>query len=374
MKVSLLVFDLSDNCLVRTYPIARVLERRYEVEVIGPVFGKGIFKPFKDEFKYRSAEGKKYPSFFASIQSLLRKVDGDVVYSFKPRPTSFGIGLFRKLMNKTPLFLDIEDWEFGGYLPWGIKQLSKKAFLSLRDPNSVLPTFLMEQLSRFADEIFVASTFLQQRFGGTLLRHGADTDLFNPSKYDRLELREKWGIEDEKIILFAGTPRPHKGLEELILCLKSFKIEGVKLLIVGGNKEDPYTRNLIRRGNDKVIAIGYRPHSEMPKLLAIADLVVLPQRKTIYAMAQIPGKVFEAMAMGKPIVATRVSDLHEILQGCGLLVRTGNVAELADNILFLLQNEDIAKELGEKARERCIRKYSWNAMEEILIKVFEKYE
>ena len=111
--------------------------------------------------------------------------------------------------------------------------------------------------------------------------------------------------------------------------------------------------------------MGCRPKSEEPKLLSITDLVVLPQRYTRAAIAQVPAKVFTAMAMEKPIIATKISDLPEILYGCGILVRTGNIQEIAEKITFILENEDIATELGKRARKRCIEKYSISAVRKI---------
>ena len=85
-------------------------------------------------------------------------------------------------------------------------------------------------------------------------------------------------------------------------------------------------------------------------------------------------KVFEAMAMAKPIIATPVSDLPEILDGCGLLVEPGNTNRLAEGIQYLLEEGDVAEELGEKAREKSVKEYSWDAMGKILSGVFGKYE
>lgn len=374
MKISMLVFDLSDNCLVRTYPIAKVLEKHYEVEIIGPIFGDGIFKPYADEFNYKPVIGRNYPFFASSIRQILNEIEGDVVYAFKPRPTSFGIGLIEKLRNKKPLFLDIEDWEYGSELNYSRWKLPFRYVSTLGNPNGVLATYLMEHLTMFADEVFVVSDFLQRRFGGVKLPHGADTNVFDPSKHNGDGIREEFGLNDEKVILFAGTPRPHKGLEDLILALRDIDRKDVKLLIVGGNLKDLYIQKLLQINKDSIIVTGYQPHTKMPEFLSMADIVVLPQRKTLNAMAQIPGKIFEAMAMAKPIVATRISDIPEILDGCGLIVESENIDELSTAIKYVLENKNAALELGTKAREKCIEKYSWDAMEKTLLTVFRGYD
>jgi glycosyltransferase involved in cell wall biosynthesis len=117
---------------------------------------------------------------------------------------------------------------------------------------------------------------------------------------------------------------------------------------------------------DRLLLLGPRPHREMPLFLAAADVVAVPQRRSRTTEAQIPGKLFEAMAMGCPILATAVSDLPEILEGCGKVVTPGSVEELGGALDWLLSRPDKAAALGAAARERCVEHYSWDAMERTL--------
>jgi glycosyltransferase involved in cell wall biosynthesis len=71
-----------------------------------------------------------------------------------------------------------------------------------------------------------------------------------------------------------------------------------------------------------------------------------------------PMKVFDAMAMGKPIVASAVSDLPHVLDGCGLLVPPGDVDGLARAIGYLVSHPEEARTLGDRARARCVETYS----------------
>jgi glycosyltransferase involved in cell wall biosynthesis len=88
----------------------------------------------------------------------------------------------------------------------------------------------------------------------------------------------------------------------------------------------------------------------------------------------VPAKIFDAMAMAKPIIATNVSDIPEILDSCGWIVEPENPRQLAETIKYVFEHPVEAKENGKKAREKCKREYSWNTMEKILIEVFRKYE
>ena len=126
---------------------------------------------------------------------------------------------------------------------------------------------------------------------------------------------------------------------------------------------------LLQIAGDIFIHLGPKPHNDMPKYLAVADLVCLPQLDTPYARAQIPAKVFEAMAMEKAIIATSVSDLPEILSGCGLIVPPGDVDSLSKAIERLAMDVEFRETLGKAARARCIKHYSWDAMENSLNEV-----
>lgn len=381
MKISVLVSDLADNPIVRAYPILKVLEREYEVEVIGPCFGPHMFQPYEGEFVFRIIEGCNYPKFLNKLREIYRSVSGDVLFAFKPRPTSYLIGLLCSFLRRIPIVLDIEDWELAPY--WiQSEELSNRAFLKRylvhgwKIPNDFKYLYLTERLVSLSDAIFVSSNFLKGKYGGTKLYHGADTEFFNPHGRDWNLLRDKWGVpRKKKVVLFAGTPRPHKGLGDLVRALNIIDPNSkIILLIVGGSIDGSIDRDLYERNKRRIVYLEYQPHALMPEILALSDLVVLPQKDNPISRAQIPAKVFEAMAMAKPIIATAVSDLPEILSGCGIIIKPGDIEGLARNIRYILTNPDVCRIMGEKARRKCIESYSLEAMEEVVIPVFQTFE
>jgi glycosyltransferase involved in cell wall biosynthesis len=190
--------------------------------------------------------------------------------------------------------------------------------------------------------------------------------VFDPARFDGPALREKWGIaKDVRLVLFSGSPGAHKGIEDIFAAIDLLGRRDVMVLMAG--------RGGAPTGHeDKVLHLGFLPHHAMPELLAMADLVALPQRRHPVAEAQIPAKVFEAMAMAKPVVATAISDLPEILDGCGLIVEPDDVAQLAGAIQSILDDTPRAIDLGECARARHEKEYSWDAMERVLTQVMRQ--
>ncbi len=181
------------------------------------------------------------------------------------------------------------------------------------------------------EEVTKAVCALLNKFGGEIIWHASDTESFNPARFNKYLTKEKYGIErKEKVIVFFGTPRPWKGLEDLIIAVSLVKNQDVILMVVGF-RDDNYCRNLFSRGREilgrRFVKFGLHPFESVPEFLTMSDLIVIPQRKNPATVAQIPAKIFDAMAMAKPIIATRVSDLPEILEDCGQLklphLRTG---------------------------------------------------
>ena len=79
------------------------------------------------------------------------------------------------------------------------------------------------------------------------------------------------------------------------------------------------------------------------------------------------------MAMAKPIVSTYISDIPQILDGCGVVVEPGNVEQIAQAMRELLDDQERAAELGRLAREKCVKEYSIEAMQSPLLAVFDRY-
>jgi glycosyltransferase involved in cell wall biosynthesis len=385
MKISILSPVLSSNCVGRAYLLAKILQRHYKVELIGPIYGHRIWKPVAGDkdIVYKLVKIKDgFINPYWQVRKLIRKIDGDVIYVSKPLFTSFGIGLLKKFINPKPLILDIDDWEMGfikekyknNSLWYNLKSLGK-SFLYPYRMDSYFNNLIGEKLIYLADEITVSNRFLQDKFGGTIIYHARDTADFDPEKFDKDLIRERHNIEqNKKIIMFFGTPRTYKGIEDLIKAVSLIQDQDTLLIIVGiKESEQDLVRLATKELGEKFRGFGLQPFQKVPEFLAMADIIVIPQRRNLGTVGQIPAKIFDAMAMAKPIIATNVGDIPEILNGCGYIVEPENPKHLAKAIQYVLDHPKEAKERGCKARQICKDKYSWDAMEKVLKKVFNKY-
>ena len=139
------------------------------------------------------------------------------------------------------------------------------------------------------------------------------------------------------------------------------------MVIVGGSPYDDYDQQLMKKWGDWIIKMPKYPPKIMPEIVAAAHIVVVPQRNHLATQAQFPLKLLDGMAMSKPIIATKVGDLPEIIGDTGYLVEPSSPQQIAAKIELIFNDLTAANSQGIKARERCIKYYSIDAMATILL-------
>jgi glycosyltransferase involved in cell wall biosynthesis len=379
-KISLLVWNLSTNDgIIRASLLGEaLLKLGYKVEILGFVFGKNLYGATPSRIPIYAVPVTSDNIDFKPVRDILQKIDGDVIYAIKPQPASFGVALLKKLYTRRPLIVDIDDWELswhGGdewhYRPTP-KQLARdllKKDGALRRPDHPLYLKLMERLISQADAVTVHTNFLKERFGGISVPNGKDISLFDPARYNSEESRVRYGLSGYRILMFPGAPRPYKGLEDVLMALDHLNEPDLRLVIVGGSPYDNYDDKLIEQWGRWIIKLPSYPAEVMPEIVAAAHIVVVPQRDTPATRAQFPLKLTDGMAMAKPVLATRVGDIPEILGGTGYLVEPSCPNQIAEKIQWMFQYLEEAQEQGKRARERCVESYSIGAMASILSQV-----
>jgi glycosyltransferase involved in cell wall biosynthesis len=329
-----------------------------DVTLMGPVKKRGVWSPLPREPWIKPFESKNLPKFFHTTRELVEAADGEVLIAVKPYLASYGVALLAGQCRKVPVILDIDDLDAALVRQPDVEL--KHTFQDLRDPASMIYLEVFSRATGAASAITVASTALQKRFGGTLVPHGCPTEQFDPAVIDREAARRQFGFPGP-VVLFPGTRRTHKGLKTLARAVA--QIPGARLAVLC--RPDDYSEP---KWNDfPLIRLPVMPYASLPALLAAADVVAIPQLETEGARHQMPMKVYDAMAMGKPIVASTVSDLPLALEGCARLVPPGDVGQLTAALRQLLENPAEARALGEQARTRCREKYSMQRVADSLL-------
>ncbi len=382
MKITILTPNFSSNCLGRAYILAKMLSCRWQVEIVGPMFGESIWSPVADEkdIEFKPCKLKSHDHYLFNLRKIMKKIDGDVIYVSKPLMTSFLPGLLCKFFKKKPLILDIDDWDLG-FVKESYKKLSgfcrfKHFVHSFLDYACYWNILFMEKLVNLADVKTVSNSFLKEKFSGRLIYHARDAQIFDPQRYDAKALKVRYGLSSKKIVSFIGTARKHKGLDTLIEAVSLIEDQDLVLMFVGlEGRENPYGLMAKEKlGLSRVMIFGKQLFSKIREYLAISDVIVVPQEDNFSTKGQFPAKIFDAMAMAKPVVSTDVNDIPKVLDGCGLIVPSKDAEKMAEAIKSLIDNEKYSADMGKRARERFLEKYSYEKVGKALFEVFSKYE
>jgi glycosyltransferase involved in cell wall biosynthesis len=356
MKVVVVSHDLSHNCLGRAHVLADLLRQRADVEIVGPAAAGDIWGPLRHE---TAVPIRAMPRRMSAAQ-LDSRLAADVIYAVKARAGSLGLALAARRRTGVPVIADVDDWEMSFFLDdpaWMVRNM-----LDVRNPDNFWATWQAGRTVRKADAVTVSSGWLQNRYGGHLIPHARNSRTFLDRR-DSSDLRDALGLRDRKVVLFLGSPRPHKGLHLVVAALDLLADPRVVFLVVGGAHGLP-ARPWIR-------SMPQQPYHRVPEFLALADVVALAQLPSRTAAAQVPAKVFDAMAMARPVVASRVSDLPAILDGCGIIVDPGDAPGLAAAIGSLLDDPGLARRIGQAARARFEAEYSYDAVRPRLERLIE---
>ncbi len=196
----------------------------------------------------------------------------------------------------------------------------------------------------------------------SFIPNGVDTEKFNP-RLRGDEIKEKQGIKsDEKVILCPRRLALKNGVYYFVKAIPCIieRSGNVKCLIVGDGPEMAKLKSQVSELGtavaDSAIFAGRVPNSEMPKYYAASDIVVLPSLREATSIAGL-----EAMATGKPLVATNVGGIPQIIADgkTGILVPPRNPEELAYAIVSLLNDDEKRAKMGLNARKRTEREFSW---------------
>jgi glycosyltransferase involved in cell wall biosynthesis len=224
---------------------------------------------------------------------------------------------------------------------------------------------------RMATRIYVVSDVLRaylQQWGipsqkMIVIPNGADEERFHPGVSGR-RIREQYGLQEKVVIGFIGSFHYWHGVENLMPLIDTVgSLYGdVAFFLVGmGPLKEELERKLEDRDlTDRVVFSGYVPHDEMPEVVAAMDVVLAPYPK-LALFYYSPLKIFEYLASGKAVVASRVGQIEEIIQDFmnGMLYDPDDIDALMEKVCILIENDDLRHAMGAKARETVLTFYTW---------------
>ena len=195
--------------------------------------------------------------------------------------------------------------------------------------------------------------------------NGVDPEEFHPD-IDGTFVRKRYGLKNRVVVGFIGTFTGWHGVETLFdaASLVCERDPSISFLFIGDGDLKSMLEKRTGAFPDRMIFTGLIPHPEAPRYLAACDILVSPHRGFDDGTAFFgsPTKLFEYMAMGKAIIASKLEQIAEVIHDGknGLHMDPGNTRQLAELILKLAGDEDLRQRLGAQARVDVVTHYTWD--------------
>ena len=269
----------------------------------------------------------------------------------------------------------------------GTREIVKNIrFLSVHIIYASLPSFFIREVvnsSQF-NEIFVMSRKNKEiitEMGGDQnkvvhIPAGIDEYDFETSE-EYNSIISKYDLEESSFnILYFGSPLTIRGIDSLIKAVSKVKNEysHVKLLILSRRRDNELSREeldaqelILKLGIEKNVQIisGFLDKDEVKKFIGFSDLIALPFK---IVPSDVPTSILESMALGKTVISTAVDGIPELLEdNRGFVVKQNNEEDLAEKIVFSIQNRDLTKSMGKKAASYMQTYPRWHNVSENVI-------
>jgi len=289
------------------------------------------------------------PSIFYSVRDDIKKFD--VIHIHDVRCLQCAIAAYHAGLFNIPIVFQPHG-SFKSSSPSGrLRKLSRIFIDKLYAEKVFKKVSKMVALSYMEAEQYKAMGVPEEKIA--IIPNGIDL-----SEYANLpakgSFRKKFNMdEDEKIVLYLGRIHRIKGIGILVKAFADVveKLNDVRLVVVG--PDDGYLgelKALIKalRIEDKVLITGPLYGEDKLEAYVDADVYVLPSRYETFPMG-----LLEAYACGKPVIASKIDGLKNLVKNgaTGLLFDPRNIRELANSILYLVNNDYKAREIGLRGKQ-----------------------
>jgi glycosyltransferase involved in cell wall biosynthesis len=287
---------------------------------------------------------------------ILKQVKADTIVLNYPSPYTGLLGFIAGKLWRKPVVLDFNDL---------IAQYTITLFnIPKNSAKASLLIFIQRHIARNSRKVIVPTQFIRNYAVSLgvpeknikVISNGVDVKEFNPYRYRDGDMKNKLVIEKRKICLYCGRLDTWAGIEIISkLCdMARSRRLNVEFVLAGKGAEGDFHK-------ENAVLLGEVPYEKIPQLLAAAEVVLIPFPNNEVSHAASPLKLFEAMAMRKTVIASRVSGVEQVIADGenGFLVDPDNVREWAEKLEFVLRSEATVMKIGDRARRTVEEKFDW---------------
>jgi colanic acid biosynthesis glycosyl transferase WcaI len=288
---------------------------------------------------------------------LLRQTRPDVIFVPTPPPNMGVTGMLASLLRGAPYVLNVQDIYPDVAIRAGVLREGRLSACFQRIENAVY---------RRASRVAVISEGFRQNLLAkgvpdskvAVLPNFVDIETLVPLP-PLTPLRQELDLEDRVVVLYAGSLGHPQGLDRVLEVAGSLRHrKDLFFLFVGeGSKKGELEHLAKEQQLSNVQFLPPRPWSEVPQVLATADISLVPLRKG-FGFETVPSKLYSVMASGRPVVASvdPGSDTWSLVEtsGCGLCVTPEDSAALAEAIVRLADDRELRQRLGNAGRTHVV--------------------
>ncbi|MCP3950716.1 MAG: glycosyltransferase family 4 protein, partial [Desulfobacterales bacterium] len=309
----------------------------------------------------------------ALVRALILKEKTDIIIGSSPTFFAAMAGAGAALLRRRPFIMEVRDLWPAIFVELGV----------LKNPILIRMLETIElALYRFASAVVTVTESFRQNLISrgvhpdkvATIPNGADTDFWQPVQETK-ENKHELGLGDKFVVLYIGAHGISHGLASVLECANRLQaVSEIQFLFVGDGAE----KNMLKK---RVVELGLRNvtfHEPVDKqgvkrFYALADACLVPLRDIPLFDAFIPSKMFEIMAMSRPIVASLKGEAADIVQRSksGIVIAPEDAAAMHDAILELYENQALCLELGENGRRFVGDNFSRKALADRYLGILE---
>lgn len=259
-------------------------------------------------------------------------------------------------------------------------------FLSAHILYASLPSFFIRGLvnSLHCNKIFVMSRKNKEIIiekGGDIRKVAhvpagiEESDFMKSNEFN--SIISKYKLDKNSFnILYFGSPLSIRGTDSLIKAVSKVRTQHplIKLIILSRRRDGELSHEemeiqdlILKLGLEKNVQIisGFLDKDEVKEFIAFSNLIALPFK---IVPSDVPTSILESMAMGKTVISTALDGIPELLEdGRGFVVQPNNDEDLAEKIIFSIQNRDLTKSMGKKAASYMQTYPRWHDVSEHVV-------
>lgn len=320
-----------------------------------------------------------HPFWIKPLEDAVKQYKVDAIHVHDLPLVRTGINVARKF--NLPLIADLHE-----NYPEAVRQYRMREKPTRRILDLISPVWRWKRLERFcvqqADKVISVVEEAKQHYTSdcgitaekvTVVMNTEDLDYLYSLPINK-NICDKY--QPYFAIFYIGGIGWHRGIQTAISAMPQIlsATPEARLIVVGSGSNEAELKELARKeGVERAVEFtGWQPFELVPSYISASNVCLIPHIASGHTNSTIPHKIFQCMAMGKPVVVSSAKPLERIVKetGAGLVYSSGDAEALAKALIRIYRDNELATRLGEAGKKVAGQKYNWETEGEKLVNIY----